>query len=209
MRRSDSISELSKALTAFQKDAPKIEKTQEGKVSGSNKAGKTYEYTYKYADLAGIWDKIRGPLADNALSVIQSPTTMQSEAALTTLLVHESGQWVEDTMHLKTTQETPQGQGSAITYARRYQLCAMLGIVADSDNDARDNRILTPIQKRQLFNTAKKVLPELGDDPLSMVRFLSEVIGKHPSRILAEEFDDAIQSVETYTSNQIEETADE
>lgn len=205
MRRSESIAELSKSLTAFQKNAPMIEKTQVGKISGSTKAGKSYEYEYKYADLAGIWDKIRGPLADNKLSVIQSPTTMQSEAALTTLLVHESGEWVEDTMHLKTTQDTPQGQGSAITYARRYQLCAMLGIVADSDNDARDNQILSPLQKKQLFDTAKKVMPELGEDPLSMVRFLSEVVGKHPARILANEFEDAIQSVETYTANNLQE----
>lgn len=83
-------------------------------------------------------------------------------------------------------------------------LCAMLGIVADRDNDARDHRAISGIQKKQLFDTAKRVLPELGEDPLSMVRFLNEVVGKHPSRILEDEFDDAINSVETYTSNQVD-----
>lgn len=204
MRRSDSIGELSKALTDFQKAAPPIAKDKTGKIQGEGKKG-SYEYTYQYADLAGIWDKIRGPLADNGLSVIQSPTTMQGEAALTTMVAHESGQWVEDTMKLNAVQDTPQGQGSAITYGRRYQLCAMLGIVADSDNDAADHKKISPIQKKQLFDTAKRVLPELGEDPLSMVRFLSEIIGKHPSRLTVDEFEDAIQSVETYTSNTIKE----
>lgn len=201
MKRSDSIAELSKALVAFQKSAPKIVKDKTARVK--TKSGSDYEY--EYADLATIWDKIRGSLADNGLSVIQSPTTMQAEPALTTMLAHNSGEWVEDTMRLTIVKETPQGQGSAITYARRYSLCAMLGIVADSDNDAQDHRVLSPIQKKKLFDTAKRVMPELGEDPLSMVRFLSEVVGKHPSRILAEEYEDAINSVETYTSNEVKE----
>jgi hypothetical protein len=204
LRKSPEINELSKALTNFQKVAPKIEKTKTGKIKGSGKNG-AYEYDYQYADLASIWDKIRGSLADNALSIIQSPTVLNAEPALTTVLAHESGQWVEDTMPLKITQDTPQGQGSAITYARRYALSAMLGIVADNDNDAADHKVLSPIQKKMLFDTAKKVLPELGEDPLSMVRFLTEVVGKHPSRISIDEFDDAIQSVETYTKVQVNE----
>lgn len=194
MRKSEQINELSKALSAFQKVAPPITK---------DKTAKLGTYSYTYADLASIWDKIRGNLADNNLSVIQSPSSRTGEATLTTLLAHESGQWVEDEMPLKIVQDTPQGQGSAITYARRYALTAVLGLVADDDNDARDHKSINPIQKKQLFDTAKKVMPELGEDPLSMVRFLSEVVGKHPSRLLEDEFEDAIQSVETYTSNQV------
>lgn len=194
MRRSDQINELSKALTAFQKVAPPITK---------DKTAKLGTYSYTYADLASIWDKIRGNLADNGLSVIQSPSSRTGEPTLTTLLAHESGQWVEDEMPLKIVQDTPQGQGSAITYARRYALTAVLGLVADDDNDARDHKSISSIQKKKLFDTAKKVMPELGEDPLSMVRFLSEVVGKHPSRLLEDEFEDAIQSVETYTSNQV------
>lgn len=196
MKRSEQINELGKALTAFQKSAPPIVK---------DKTAKLGTYSYKYADLASIWEKIRGGLADNGLSVIQSPSSFQGEPTLTTTLLHESGQWVEDTMQLKVVQDSPQGQGSAITYARRYALTAMLGLVADDDTDAADHKVLTPIQKKQLFDTAKKVLPDLGEDPLAMVRFLSEVVGKHPSRILSDEFEDAIQSVETYTSKGVNE----
>lgn len=194
MRRSDSIGELSKALTAFQKAAPKITKDKTATIRSSKG-----DYGYKYADLGSIWDKIRGILADNELSVIQSPSSRTGEATLTTILAHSSGQWVEDEMPLKIVQDTPQGQGSAITYARRYMLSAMLGIVTDDDTDARDHKAITGIQKKRLFDTAKKVMPELGEDPLSMVRFLSEVIGKHPSRLTEDEVEDAVQSVETYS----------
>jgi hypothetical protein len=193
-KKSDQIDEIAKALTKFQKAAPVIKKDKTANVGS---------YSYKYADLVSVWDAIRGALSDNGLSVIQSPTTQNGDLALTTLLIHGSGQYIEDTMPLKITQETPQGQGSAITYARRYMLSAMLGLVADDDNDAADHKTLTAIQKKQLFDTAKKVMPELEDDPLSMVRFLTEVVGKHPSRILADEFDDAIQSVETYTQQAV------
>lgn len=194
MKRSEKVDEISKALTAFQKSAPPIPKDKTAAIG---------KYSYTYADLATIWDKIRGNLADNELSVIQSPTSYSGEPMLCTLIAHSSGQWVEDSMPLKIVQDTPQGQGSAITYARRYALTAMLGLVADDDNDARDHKLITPIHKKELFDTAKRVMPELGEDPLSMVRFLSEVIGKHPSRLLDDEFEDAKQSVETYTSNRI------
>lgn len=190
MRRSDSIAELSKALTAFQKNAPKITKDKTAKIGA---------YSYDYADLASIWDKIRGPLADNGLSLIQSPTVLSSEPALCTVLAHESGEWIEDTMPLKVVQDTPQGQGSAITYARRYALSAILGIVADSDNDAQDHKTLSAVQKKQIYDTARQQVPELEEDHLAMVRFLTEMTGKHPSRLLASEFEDALAAVESYS----------
>ncbi len=113
MKKSDTVGELGKALSAFQKNAPRITKDQEAKMG---------TYSYKYADLASIWDKIRGPLSDNGLSIVQTPTSFSGEAGLTTMLLHTSGEWVEETMKLVETQATPQGQGSAITYARRYAL---------------------------------------------------------------------------------------
>jgi hypothetical protein len=199
MKRSTEIGQFSTALMKFQKSTPRVAKDKTAKVP--TKAGGSYEY--KYADLSTIWDSIRGIMADNELSVVQSPTSQTGEQALTTLIIHSSGEWVEDTMKLTIVQDSPQGQGSAITYARRYMLCAMLGIVADDDTDAREHQPASQIQKRQLFEAAKKVIPELENDPLGMVRFLTEVVGKHPNRILADEFDDALAAVDTYTAKQI------
>ena len=199
-KKSDSIADLAEALTNFQKSIPVIPKDKTAKINSSKGS-----YSYKYADLGSIWDKIRGPLADNGLSVLQSPTTLQSDPALTTIVMHKSGQWIEDTMQLKIMQDSPQGQGSAITYARRYMLSAMLGIVTDDDTDAQEHQAISNIQKQQLRNAALKVVPELQGDPIAMVRFLSEVTGKHPSRLTVDEFDDAIQAVVMYTSKLMEE----
>lgn len=201
LRKSDSITGLTKALTKFQKTVPKITKNKTATVPMKNGG----QYSYKYADLASIWDAIRTNLSDNGLAVIQSPTVQQTDPALTTVLMHESGEWVEDTMPLKITQDSPQGQGSAITYARRYALCSMLGIVADDDTDAQEHRVVNGVEKQRLVMAAKKVIPELSEDPGALLRFLTEVSGKHPSRILESEVDDVIQSIELYTQKLIEE----
>jgi|SRR6185295_2107748 len=195
MKRSDSIGKLSEALTAFQKSVPKITKNKTANVPMKN--GKNY--SYKYADLADIWDSIRGHLADNKLSIIQTPTTHTGEQALTTLLSHESGEWVEDTMKIVIVQDSPQGQGSAITYARRYMLTSILGIVADEDNDASDHRTVTQIEKKRIWDTAKKVAPDITN-AYDLTRFISEVIGKHPNRVLTSEVDEVIEALEMYKS---------
>jgi hypothetical protein len=54
---------------------------------------------------------------------------------LTTTLLHESGEWLSGTMPVRVAKDDPQGVGSGITYARRYALAALCGVVADADDD--------------------------------------------------------------------------
>lgn len=90
----------------------------------------------KYADLSAIREACREPLAANDLAVIQAPATTDGKVTLTTMLLHTSGQWIKSCLELKPERaETPQAVGSAITYARRYTLASLLGIVADEDDD--------------------------------------------------------------------------
>lgn len=91
----------------------------------------------KYADLAAIWEACRDALTSNGLSVVQMPTDSAeaNRVALVTMLLHTSGQYLSTTVSTKLTQETAQGVGSALTYLRRYALAAMVGIVADEDDD--------------------------------------------------------------------------
>ncbi len=92
----------------------------------------------KYADLSAVWDAVREALKDNGLTVAQFPDqTMTGEPALTTVLLHGSGEWISGTYPLCVTdkESTPQGYGSAMTYARRYGLSAVLGVIADEDDD--------------------------------------------------------------------------
>ena len=91
----------------------------------------------KYADLSAVWEAARGPLTANGLSVVQMPTDSNEpgRVALTTMLLHTSGQYLSSTVSTRLQQETAQGVGSALTYLRRYALAAMVGIVADDDDD--------------------------------------------------------------------------
>jgi hypothetical protein len=90
----------------------------------------------KYADLASIMDAVREPLAANGLAVSQSVANDANGVSVTTTLLHESGETlVSEPCWLPVGKKDPQGYGSAITYARRYSLASLLGIVADEDDD--------------------------------------------------------------------------
>lgn len=92
-------------------------------------------YNSKYADLASIHEACREPLSSNGIAVTQRVTSSMEGVRVSTKLIHASGEWMKDSLFLPVTQKTPQGFGSAITYARRYSLAAMVGIAAEEDDD--------------------------------------------------------------------------
>jgi hypothetical protein len=60
----------------------------------------------------------------------------RGEPALAYRLAHApTGEVLEGSMPLLLSKNDAQGMGSAITYARRYALCAVLNLVADDDDD--------------------------------------------------------------------------
>lgn len=91
----------------------------------------------RYADLATVVDTVRPVLARHGLAFLQ-PVSTGEDGSLTvsTVLVHVSGEvYTSPGITLRPTKADPQGAGSAITYGRRYDLCSLLGIVADDDDD--------------------------------------------------------------------------
>jgi hypothetical protein len=137
MKRSEQINELAASLAKAQKSFEAAERTHSAKVE--TKTGGSY--SFNYADLAAYLDVCRAPLGDNGLSFIQEPVNRGSEVAVTTLLMHLTGQWIEsEPLVLKMIPDsrgefTPQIVGSAITYARRYSLSALIGLASDVDDD--------------------------------------------------------------------------
>jgi hypothetical protein len=120
-RQSDQVNELAAALVAFQAEMGSIPKGSVNPFFKSN-----------YADLADCV-KTASPVATkHGLAVTQHPGI----GYLTTRLWHASGQWIEEDSELAISKEhDSQARGSAITYSRRYDYCATLGIVADEDDD--------------------------------------------------------------------------
>ena len=129
MIHSESLEKLAMALSALQKEMPTI--TFDSSVKVTTKTGGNYSFSY--ASLPNIVETTRPLLAKHGLSVTQ---LTEEDNAVTTLLMHNSGQYIGSTIKLKgganmSAQET----GSLITYARRYAYSAILGIVTDEDED--------------------------------------------------------------------------
>lgn len=89
----------------------------------------------RYADFTSCMDACRLPLSENGLAAIQYCETIEGKLNLVTMLAHTSGQWMKSEFPLITTKMDSQGIGSAMTYAKRYSLCGMVGIVADEEGD--------------------------------------------------------------------------
>lgn len=119
---SESIKDLSGGLADFHKSMGKILKEDTNPFFKS-----------KYATLSTILSAIKVPLGEGGLVFTQFPT---GENELTSLLIHvPSGQWMRGTFKMTPSKNDPQGQGSVITYQRRYALSAILGLNTDEDDD--------------------------------------------------------------------------
>lgn len=105
----------------------------------------------KYVPLDKILETVLPILNDEGIALVQSPAVLDGQPALTTTLLHaDSGQSVTGTMLLVMDKDTPQGQGSGITYARRYALQSMLGLMADTDDDAESANVsAAPVRRRR------------------------------------------------------------
>jgi hypothetical protein len=125
IRTSDSTKFLVTALIEFHKSEVSVPK------SASNPFFKS-----KYADLWTIKAACDPVLSGLGLVVTQFPGDNGSGPTLVTRLCHVSGEFMEAETPLFMPKDTPQDQGSAITYMRRYSYSAILGIVADPDDDA-------------------------------------------------------------------------
>jgi hypothetical protein len=89
----------------------------------------------KYADLESVIDAVKKSLNDNGIMFIQSFSPSESgKLSLTTRLMHESGEWIEDTLNMPLQKNDAQGYGSAATYSRRYALAAITGLYQADDD---------------------------------------------------------------------------
>ena len=146
MNKSDSIKNIAVALTKFQAEVK----------NPKNTADNPY-YKSKYAPLQDVLNIVRPLLSKYGLSIIQNPAGDGELISIHTMLIHESGEWIEfEPLILKAEKITPQGAGSAITYGRRYALSAVLGISSEDDDDGnslensqQNNRVSG--QKKQLI----------------------------------------------------------
>lgn len=129
MDRSESINELATALAKAQGAFPAVVK------GGTNPHLKN-----KYATLDDVIEAVRKPLAEQSLAFVQLIGRGDSSSTLTTMLMHASGQFISTTADVdklagNRAVNDMQSLGAALTYMKRYQLSALLGLNTETDSD--------------------------------------------------------------------------
>ena len=125
MQQSELISDLATALCSAQAE-----------MGGAVKDSNNPFFKSNYADLTSVIKVIKEPFAKHGLSFVQLPVTSVggNGIGVATMLMHSSGEWIKSEYLLPMDKVTPQGAGSAITYARRYALQALAGIPSVDDD---------------------------------------------------------------------------
>lgn len=139
MKTSEEIAEIAKALSlAQQQMKPAI------------KDSTNPHFKSKYSDISSVWEAIREPLTNYSLSVLQDVTTKIEEklVLVTTRIFHASGQWIEfGPLGVPLSKTDAHGVGSAISYAKRYALCAAVGVVSGDEDDDANHAVGKPSAK--------------------------------------------------------------
>jgi hypothetical protein len=125
------------ALARAQGRFPTISKTKTATVE--TRSGGSY--SYNYADIADVLAAVRPILADEGLAIVQRTDVLALGGhVLVTTLYHADGSFLESQWRMRDLAD-PQGVGGDLTYFRRYQLSALIGVATEDDDDnARSKR---------------------------------------------------------------------
>lgn len=152
MNRSDQINELAAALAKAQaaiKDA-ELDRTNP-------------HFGNPYSTLSAVWAACRAPLTSNGLAVSQIVEVQDGKLGVKTMLMHASGQFMCSFCPATAQQNGMQALGSAITYAKRYSLAAMVGVASGEEKEDDDGNKADKNPPRQ--RSAPKPKAEAKDPP--------------------------------------------
>ena len=158
---------LLKKIADFQQEAPILHKGTKG-------------YGYTYTDLTTIFKAINPLLKKHNLGFTQGVTYLPEQdvnVITTEVFCTETGEGITSTMKLDESVTLKgmnkfQINGSAITYVKRYQISAMLGLITDKDIDAAGEQdmnkkiyITSDLKQQAITNLAKveKLTPSQYD----------------------------------------------
>ena len=130
----------------------------------------------KYTTLGTIVETVGPILNKHGLIWMTYPESENGQPVLRYSLVHAATKdMVGGVMPLLLTKQDPQGLGSALTYARRYSLCAVLNLVADDDDDG--NAGSAPKQTAGALARAKASMNVEAQELLATAKGMREPAG--------------------------------
>lgn len=191
--QSENLDKLFKGMNAFRSQLKQPIKDAKNPFFKSN-----------YVTLEGVQNAIDAGIKGTGLAYTQIVKNDDNgNVGVETIITHESGQYLTTgVLALRPEKATPQGYGSTITYAKRYQLASAFGVSSDIDDDGNAGSFKTQAkgnyqqnnykqnyqQPRQqehanpeileynnLFN---KALKALGTDKVTLKAQVTDQIGK-------------------------------
>ena len=161
MMQSEHINELASALA-------KAQRTLKTAIKDSTNP----HFRSRYADLASVWSAWQEVGPANGLAITQTTAVRDGGIVLITQMSHSSGQWMRGEYPLNPIKNDPQGLGSVLTYARRYNLSAITGVCPDEDDSES--------AMGRTAGTIHKDAAAPAEDPssLRMVAWINDSVGK-------------------------------
>lgn len=166
-------------------------------IQAAHKDGKNPHFKSKYATIEAVWDACRDALNSSGLAVTQTVEVGEYGPLLKTTLLHVGGQIITSECPLLNPKGDMQGLGSAITYARRYSLAALVGVVQEDDDGqsattkaydhpASPNQHISEAQGKRLYAIATGELKRTKEWYLTFVEGWGV---ERPSDILKSEYE--------------------
>lgn len=188
MRSSENTENIFKALVLVRSKIEGLAKTRQS-------------YTNKYVPLDDVVDHLKAILPGHELGYVQLPEGGTAQTiGLSTRIIHSSGEWLEATAEFALTDmksvNVSQGAGAAISYFRRYALCAAFGIVGDDETDGNGGKS-TPGQKKQIdkdkLSTLASIMNKTRKDGTA---YFSEERKKHFRELAKANIDQCLKEAE-------------
>lgn len=194
MKTSDSIKHIAPALLAAQRN-----------ITFAAKNARNPHFKNHYADLPAVIDAVKDALNNSGIVFIQTATPSEDgRLHLVTRMIHETGEWIEDTAVCSLQKQDAQGFGSAMTYLRRYSLAAFCGLY-QSDDDGEAAKFDTEPHVKQLRSC--KDMDELKT--LWMEIYKVAQVDKSALRILEAEKDKRKKELESEALKRLNKAAED
>lgn len=164
MNKSASIANLALALCDAQKEMP---------VALFD--SKNPFLSNKYASLGAVIETTKPIMTKFGLSISQFPAERDGRVGVTTILMHSSGEWLEQDCYLPVEKEKgvneAQVAGRNITYLRRYGWASVLGAYADADTDGNS---INASESAAANEMVKKVMDAVDEHKIESKRNWSD-----------------------------------
>jgi hypothetical protein len=107
-------------------------------MGSAKKTSENPHFRSKYADLSAVIEAVKHPLEKHGLTFVQDIC----DHHVVTVVMHEAGEQLRlAPFPILAGKPDAQGNGSALSYARRYSLQTALGVPAEDDDGNAANRL--------------------------------------------------------------------